>query len=345
MPTENAGKTVVEAGLARADYPIPNVINLFGLLFSVSLAVALLILASQAYRGSHWGLLALWSCLFGFFNNTNFAFLHEAVHGVLNSRRSWNQSLGILAGAFFPASFSLQQCFHLGHHCRNRTDAEMFDLYYPTDNLWVKRLVIYAMPSGLYWLTAVLANLICPLLPVVWKWMRLRETMLMRLSGFESMMGGVPDSQRLLKKIRMQVVIVLCVQAMIIIGLGVHPVAWLACYWVFGMIWGSLQYTDHAFSRRDVRYGAWNLKVDPITRWVFLNYHYHLAHHTHPNLPWIYLPRFVTRDEERPSSWGNFWKLMRGPVPATEPEPRLNRELNRIILDVGAESRSVGRDR
>ena len=319
--------------LMREKYPIPSRINLVGLVVSSGLAIALLVLASSAYRNSQWWQFAVYVFLFGFFNNTNFSFLHEAVHGILHSNKRLTEALVIWAGSFFPTSFTLQQYFHLGHHCRNRTDAEMFDLYYPSDNLWVKRLVIYAMPAGLYWMSAAAANVLFLFLPSILRWKWLRETSLMKHSGFDSMLEGIPDTERMLKKIRLQIIWILLIQVSLVYILAINPVAWLACYWVFGMIWGSLQYTDHAFSPRDIRHGAWNLKVDPLTRWVFLNYHYHLVHHLYPFLPWIYLPKFVTADEVRPSGWGNFWKLMCGPFRATEPAPVPNREFQHVVYE------------
>jgi fatty acid desaturase len=317
----------------REKYPIPNRINLIGLMVASASVIALLVLASSAIRSSQWWLFAVYVSLFGFINNTNFSFFHEAVHGILHSNRRLNEVLGIWAGAFFPTSFTLQQYFHLGHHCRNRTDAEMFDLYYPGDNLWVKRLVIYAMPTGFYWMSAVLANVLFLFLPWLLRWNWLRSTSLMKHSGFDSMLAGIPDTQRMLAKIRFQIVCWLAIQLTLIIIFQIHLAAWLACYWLFGMIWGSLQYTDHAFSPRDIRHGAWNLKVDPITRWVFLNYHFHLVHHLYPSLPWIYLPKFVTKDEIRPTGWRNFWKLMCGPVETNEPAPVANREFKNVIYE------------
>ncbi|MBL8872276.1 MAG: fatty acid desaturase [Planctomycetaceae bacterium] len=324
---------ILEAREIRARYPIPNVLNLAAFVSAATLAITFLTGASIAYRSSQWGWFAFCVLGFGLINNTNFSLLHEAVHGILNSNRRCNEVLGILAGSFFPTSYTLQQYFHLGHHCRNRTDAEMFDLYYPTDNLWIKRFVIYAMPAGLYWMSAASANVLFLFLPSLLSWGWLRESRLMKHSGFDSMLSGIPDTKRMLRKIRSQIVVILAIQIATFWVLEIHPLAWLACYWVFGMIWGSLQYTDHAFSPRDIRYGAWNLKVDPITRWIFLNYHYHLVHHIYPSLPWVYLPKFVGSHEKRPSAWGNFCKLMCGPFLTTEPPPATSREMRQIVYD------------
>jgi fatty acid desaturase len=328
---ETSDHKEMEPRAMRKEYPIPNRINILVLILSGSLAILALRGASEAYRSCDWIWFGCAVFLFGMLNNTNFSLLHEAVHGILNSNKKINELLGVLTGAFFPTSYTLQQYFHLGHHCRNRTDAEMFDLYYPSDNLWTKRFVIYAMPTGIYWLSAVSANFFFLLLPAALKWTKLRDSDLMKHSGFDSMLSGIPDSARTLRRIRRQIIAVLALQLSILWLLEIHPVAWLTCYWAFGMIWGSLQYTDHAFSPRDIRYGAWNLKADPLTRWIFLNYHFHLVHHIYPYLPWIYLPKFVTRDEIRPSAWGNFWKLMQGPFLTTEPSPVPQRDMRTIV--------------
>jgi fatty acid desaturase len=197
------------------------------------------------------------------------------------------------------------------------------------------------MPAGIYWFTAASANILFLFLPSLLSWRWLRESALMKHSGFDSMLSGIPDTARMLRKIRAQIVIILLIQVAMIVFLQIHPLAWFACYWVFGMIWGSLQYTDHAFSPRDIRYGAWNLKVDPLTRWIFLNYHFHLVHHIYPSLPWVYLPKFVTQNELRPSAWGNFWKLMCGPFLAKEPAPVVNREFRQIVYDGTSMSSAV----
>ena len=83
-------------------------------------------------------------------------------------------------------------------------------------------------------------------------------------------------------------------------ALDLDWVGWLACYWAFGLNWSSLQYTDHAWSPRDVHEGAWNLRFWPITQAIFLNYNLHLVHHRRPDIPWSHLPRFVSAARSEP---------------------------------------------
>ncbi len=81
--------------------------------------------------------------------------------------------------------------------------------------------------------------------------------------------------------------------------LDLDLVGWLACYWAFALNWSSLQYTDHAWSPRDVHEGAWNLRFRPITQAIFLNYNLHLVHHRDPTIPWIDLPRHVRAERSQ----------------------------------------------
>src|SRR5262249_1415337 len=111
-------------------------------------------------------------------------------------------------------------------------------------------------------------------------------------------------------------------QAMLWWSLGLDWVSWLACYWAFGLNWSSLQYTDHAWSPRDVHEGAWNLRFWPLTQAIFLNYNLHLVHHRQPEIPWLHLPRFVRAGDPAPSFWSIYVPLWLGARPApSEPGP------------------------
>lgn len=115
--------------------------------------------------------------------------------------------------------------------------------------------------------------------------------------------------------IRLELLFTIAMQVALFLLLDLSIAAWLLCYGAFAVNWSSLQYTDHAFSKLDVRDGAWNLRVNPLTRALFLNYHHHLAHHRHPHVPWIHLGEYVDPSEERPSFWTIYWKMWRGPRP------------------------------
>ncbi len=307
---------------AAGSTSIPATLNLAITALAASGALACLWLASHA---PHWSLVVVAAILFSYVNNTIFSLLHESVHGLYHSDRRINEAAGPLLAAFFPTSFTIQRVSHFGHHQRNRTDRELFDYYLPGQSRWLKTYWLYCLLTGFYWSIIPVAGLTYLVMPWSFstRWFQKGPA---RWWGFEPMVKDIAAQPRL--KVWLELAYTLGFQAAVFWALDLDWIGWLACYWAFGINWSSLQYTDHAWSRRDVREGAWNLKVGPVTQAVFLNYHYHLVHHRAPDIPWIHLPKFVSPDDPRPSFWKIYLSLWGGARPAPlgpGPEP-LGRE-------------------
>jgi len=205
--------------------------------------------------------------------------------------------------------------FHLAHHARNRSAAEQFDYVHPGDSVFLKYAQWYSILTGLYWLFVPIGGLVYFFVPRTFqlRLLRSRESKVAMQTGAASMfasLGEVPSA-----RIRLELLFSATIQVAMFTLLGLTWTGWLACYAAFALNWSSLQYADHAFSKLDVRDGAWNLRVNPVTRALFLNYHHHLAHHQHPQVPWIHLGRFVDIAEERPSFWSIYLQMWRGPRP------------------------------
>lgn len=248
--------------------------------------------------------------VFSFVNNTMFSLLHESVHGIAHAHRGVNEWIGRIGAAFFPTGLSLQRIFHLGHHARNRTIEEQFDYIRPFDRPWLKRAQWYAILTGLYWVFVPIGGVAYFFFPSLF---RVRKTDVATQTGATSMFAGLEHAPR--TRIRLELLFTAAVQAALVYALDLNARGWLLCYGAFAVNWSSLQYTDHAFSKLDVRDGAWNLRVNPLTRLLFLNYHHHLAHHRHPHVPWIHLGQYVDPAEPRPSFWSIYRKMWRGPRP------------------------------
>lgn len=263
-----------------------------------------------ASHGTRWqvGLAAI---AFSFVANTMFSLLHESVHGIAHPNRRANEALGRFAAAFFPTSLSLQRVFHLGHHAHNRTVDEQFDYIRPTDRRWLKRAQWYAILTGVYWLFVPLGGLAYFVAPSLFT--RLGTSVSGRQTGASSMFGGLERASK--TTIRLEMLFTIAIQAALVVLLDLTLAGWAICYAAFALNWSSLQYTDHAFSKLDVRDGAWNLRVNPLTRLLFLNYHHHLAHHQHPHVPWIHLGQYVDPSAPRPSFWSIYREMWRGPRP------------------------------
>ncbi|MBY0517827.1 MAG: fatty acid desaturase [Bacteriovoracaceae bacterium] len=262
--------------------------------------------------------------LFSYVANTIFALLHESVHRVYSHTEWLNEIMGIINGALFPTGLTFQRVCHLGHHLRNRTDHEMFDMYYEEDNLFLKRAQFYSILTGIYWLTIPigwLTYLICP-----WSYRLLKtDNVAIKHTGAIMLHPFIDHPKKW--RIRFELLFVIALQVAIYLLLDLKFLQTLACFWVFGLFWGSLQYADHAWSPRDILKGAWNLKVNPITRWFFLNYHYHQVHHMNPKLPWNHLPKHVDPHEPQPSFLKIYFEMWKGPRPAQAPNPILKEDI------------------
>lgn len=293
------------------DDAVPGTLNLALLVLAAAACIALLAAASRA----SWPLAITAAIAFSFVNNTMFSLLHEAVHGIAHRSRLANDGIGRIAAAFFPTAYSLQRVFHLGHHARNRTAFEQFDYIRPGDNRFLRYAQWYAILTGLYWLFVPLGGIAYFVWPALFESEVLasKDSSLAAQTGASSMFASIEHAPRW--TIRLEILFTIVAQVAIVMLAGVTLRGWLLCYAAFAINWSSLQYTDHAFSKLDVLDGAWNLRVNPVTRALFLNYHHHLAHHRHPNVPWIHLGRYVDPTDAHPSFWRIYLSMWRGPRP------------------------------
>jgi fatty acid desaturase len=302
----------VTGRVERLDTPIPSTLNVALLLTAVVLAGVLLWFASHA---ESWVSLILAAVAFSFCNNTLFSLMHEATHGTLHPNPRVNNGMGRVAAAFFPTAFTLQRAFHLTHHRNNRTELEQFDYLRRHDHKLLKLAQWYSILTGLYWAFSPLACLLyfCAhwvfALPVL----RRRDSTVAHQTSVRAYLQSVDNVSASI--VRLEILLTAGIQAAMAWALDLSLAGWFCCYAAFAANWSSLQYADHAWSPLDVLNGAWNLRVNPLVQAIFLNYHHHLAHHQHPSVPWIHLPRFVDNALPRPSFVATYLRMWRGPRP------------------------------
>ena len=297
----------------HAAWPIPARLNIALALTSWSLAAGLLWLGSHAEAWWQW----LFACLgFALVNNTIFSLLHESVHGVFHANRSLNEAFGRISAAFFPTGFTIQRVSHLGHHRRNRTDLELYDYVTPGTPMWLAGFRLLCLLGGFYWLSVPLA---CVLYALGILQSRVFHEQVAEFYGMRPMVEDICRAPP--KRVMAEILFSAGIQMGLFIILDLNWLGWLSCYWSFALLWCSVQYATHAWSPRDIRNGAWNLQVSALTRALFLNYHYHLAHHQHPAAPWNALPELIDHSLPRPSWARIYWSLWLGPRRTSEPDP------------------------
>jgi fatty acid desaturase len=299
--------------------PIPAALNLTIALAAISTDLCLLWLASHT---DAWFVFLAAVIAFAFVNNTVFSLLHEAVHGIFHPNLTVNEWAGRFLAAFFPTGFIFQRLAHLGHHRRNRTEAEMFDYYRPGESLFFKRIQWYGILTGVYWLIPPLSSLAFLLIPngmIRWLVEHRQSLPLAHQTSAEGMLSGYKNAP--LWRIKGEVLMTILVQVAIFYCLDLSLFGWLACYAAFGLNWSSLQYTDHAFSELDTFKGAWNLRVPKLVQYLFLNYHHHRVHHLSPTISWFHLEKHLD-DSYRPTFLEIYLQMWRGPRPLPQPQSK-----------------------
>ncbi len=294
--------------------PIPDRLNA-GLVATVSLAaVGLLWLSSRA---STWYETLGCAIVFSYLMLTNYALLHDATHDTLHSHPRINRWLGRITGTWFPVPFSMVHYTHRSHHRFNRTDAEMFDLYYPTDNLWLKYIQWYSILCGLFWPLVPLGAILISTVPHV-----LRTRILASASPSRglSYLSRIPLD--VVRRTRWETLAIGSVFWLLFWLLELSWTGVLACYACFAFNWSTRQYITHAYSPRDVIDGAFNLRHNSLMDWVLLHGQWDLNHHRHPDVSWYYLPRLCADRSPERGYVRQYFRQWRGPMLATEPAPQ-----------------------
>lgn len=268
------------------------------------------------------GLLLL-AAAFAIVMNSVYAVIHEAEHRMLFRRRRLNDAAGVVMALFFPAPFHLLRQGHLGHHLRNRSDDEAFDLYFDGEHPVWKHLQLYGILTGMYWLVTVLANVVVLACPFVLR----REHFAFDRPSAAFMEALNPRYTRV---IRAEAIAVIALHPVIVWSLGIPLLNYAAMYAGFGFSWSAMQYVHHFGTTRHVLEGARNLWIwGPIDA-VWLNHNWHLTHHKHPTIPWIHLPHIGRRENpERGFLPLHYLSMWRGPRKAGERVK--NRYAGRVI--------------
>lgn len=291
--------------------PIPNRLNLALSLGVFTAAVILLWAGSRVQNG--WAIGGI-GIVFSYVLLTNYALLHEASHGNLQSHSRRNNALGILAGLLFPMPFTLMRSTHQGHHDHNRTDVEMFDLYYPHDSRLLKCIRWYGILCGFFWPIIPLGAVIFSVLPRA-----AREKLFYRFKPTGYLLDGVQNAA--VWRVRIETVGIALFFAALCWLLDLRWQNTLVLYLCFAFNWSTRQYIGHAFSKRDVIEGAWNLRHLRWMSWLLLHGEYDLNHHRHPEVPWYYLPEISPPNEKQPGYLRQYWRQWLGPRPNTETAP------------------------
>ncbi len=258
------------------------------------------------------GALAALACGFALLMVGVYSTIHEAEHGALFSDRRLNTAGGVLMAAFFPVPYHLLRQGHLGHHMRNRSDDEAFDLWFEGENPLWKWTQWTGVLTGLFYLIVVLGNFVPLIAPFI---------LHRRWFAFDRPSKAFMDAlnPKYLRVIQLEAVGVITLHALIVSLMQIPLAHYLLLYVAFGWLWSALQYLHHYATERHVTRGARNVWLWwPIDK-LWLNHNWHRVHHEHPTISWIHLERLgkAAGDDRTFLPW-HYVRMWSGPRRATE---------------------------
>jgi hypothetical protein len=207
---------------------------------------------------------------------------------------------------------------------RNRSDDEAFDFYFEEDHRVWRILVLYGILTGFYWLVVVLSNVVFLFCPFALK-KKYWEIDRPSAAFLESL------NPRYRRWIQGECAAALLLHSAIIYSAGIPLGNYLSIYAGFGLMWSAMQYVHHYGAERHVTRGARNLWLWAPIDWLWLNHNWHLTHHQHPTVSWLFLPRIgATEDPERGFLPWAYLKMWRGPRRTNERVQ--NKYAGRVIL-------------
>ena len=298
---------------------IPATLNL---VIAATQLVSLCAIFWAAGRVHTWTTLAGLSLAYGIVMNSAYAMLHEGEHNLLHPNTTVNQTVATILALFFPAPFHLIRQGHIGHHIRNRSDDEAFDLYFEGENRFWKYVQLYGTLTGLFWVLIFLTNMVVVLYPPI---------ITPRNARFDRTTQAFAESlnPRYRRLIHLEAILVVALHAAMIYFWRIPLLNYLAVMFGFGFIWSAMQYVHHYGTVRDVQKGALNLKTFYPLDLIWLNHNWHLNHHMAPTVPWVYLPFLSGSSEPRGNLLKAYVRMWRGPQLASERVQ--NRYAGRVI--------------
>ena len=130
------------------------------------------------------------------------------------------------------------------------------------------------------WIVLAVRALRCLLVCAVPGVLRTRVFRQARSSNY--LLGDIRDLE--VRSIRREVLLTVGFFTLLFWLLDLRWQAVLILYACFSFNWSTRQYVGHAFSRRDVIEGAWNLRHFPFMSWILLHGEWDLNHHRRPEV-------------------------------------------------------------
>lgn len=243
---------------------------------------------------------------------TNWALMHEAIHGHFNGNPRINEAFGRISGILFGAPYETLKFGHLLHHSINGTPPDRPEYFEPQKQSRLTASLIF-YPRLLFGLYAVeVIGAVYCLLP--------RRALMPITKAFPGDIGPQRAERHLLAPQRLTQIRIdaLATIAALALAFWCYGAAWpllLAAVFARGML---ISFADNGYHyAAPIGQGAraaYNLRLGGGA--AILNFNLHQVHHRHPNLPWTHLPKAFAADADTYDGpyFRTMAKQLKGPI-------------------------------
>jgi len=234
-------------------------------------------------------------------------------HAILFPNRRWNDLSGGIDGIVLSGAVSPDSAGPFGpSSAESFRTTRRFDFYFEGDHRLWRFMVLYGILTGCYWIVVVLSNIVFLFLPFA------ANNKYGSLTGrpFAFMQSLNPSYRRL---IQLECLAVILLHTVIILTLKVPLLNYAVMYSALVLPGRPCNtsttmgpnVTSHAV--REICASGGQL-IDS-----GLNHNWHRAHHEHPTVPWVHLPRLAAGQlPERGFLLWSYLKMWRGPRKAND---------------------------
>ena len=245
------------------------------------------------------------------------ALLHEAIHGRLARRRSWNDGLGRALGICSGGAFDAIRLGHMTHHRYPRHALDRADVIEPGQNRFITSFKFYTGLLGGLYLREVLLSMVMLLPRRTINWLAEHIMSDDEAAGI-SLQGALRRGlDRRLGRIRLDAVLVIMIYGGSIYLYGAWWPVLLITMALRGFVVSLQDNVAHYGTPAVIGAPAHNSRATRWTSLLLLNQNLHGVHHEHPEVPWTGLPVAFSRTggDYAAGYFALLMKQFRGPLP------------------------------
>ncbi|TGK24301.1 fatty acid desaturase [Leptospira yasudae] len=246
------------------------------------------------------------------FSYTQWALIHECVHGNFSNSRDESHRAGRILCILFGTPYQVVKTAHLMHHKFNRAEGERIEYLENNETpIRIQKFLYYVrLCLGTYFLEAAGGFLLS--LPLSWS-VPISGKYISKFPVHAAFFKQI-QKREIVRELRIDSFLILLLYGSAFYFAGPQIGFLIAVLFLRGFIVSFLDHSYHYGKEIDNVYSSYNLSLPKSFSFLFLNFNYHRVHHHFPGCPWNRLPvQFANSNDTMDSPlWKQALRQLRG---------------------------------